>query len=148
MIDKTQIRYIACHSNHVTGKFSFNLFPDNDTLAIAELGNAKAIYPQIQFGQEDDDLRILSVLISPALEQEFSYQVDLENPMSDENEMATVHCLDIARKTFRSLATVKVAYPQTDGFFEITSTDDDGVETVTQHDKMQECNWAGVSRTD
>lgn len=142
MIEHTEIRYIACHPDHLTGKFSFNLFPDNDTLAIAELNNASVAYPRLEFGQVDDELRILSVLISKELEEEFAYQTDLENPMADESEMETVITLDIAQKTFRSLETVKAAYPQTDGTFEVTSVDEDGVETVVQHDKMKACNWA------
>lgn len=142
MIEKTIIRYFVVRPDAVTGKFDFNLFPDNDTLAIGNFNNASIVYPRLNFGQDDPDIRVLSVLISPSIESELAFQVDIENPMADENEMATVICLDIAQKTFRSLETVKAAYPQTDGVFEITTVDEDGVETVTQHDKMKACNWA------
>ena len=143
MIEKTEIRYLVVPPAYMTGKYSFILPMDGDgELNIAELGDASVCYPRLEFGQVDDNIRVLSVLISKKLEQEFEWQVDIPNPMSDENEMATVFCLDIAYKTFRSLDTVRAAYPQTDGTFEVTSVDEDGVETVTIHDKMKDVNWA------
>ena len=143
MIEETQIRYFVVHPNHITGKWSFTLYPDNDFLAIGEIAvNAKAIYPRLEFGQTDENIRVLSVLISKELEEEFAWQVDLENPMSDESEMETVNTLDIADKTFRSLETVKIAHPETIGTFEVGSTDEDGVETIIVHSKMKATNWA------
>jgi len=136
----TLIRYFAVHPSRIPKKYKLELWPDSDVLPIGILDNSAVCYPQP--GYTDPDLVVLSVLVGRKLQAEIAEQVDLPDPLSDENAAQTMATLDITTQVFRTLEGVQAKYPQTKGTF-VQGQDEDGNDIV--RDKMRAVIWAGVN---
>ena len=135
-------------------KFHFSLYSDIEILITEEeeMINAVIVYPRVEFGQTDDNLCILSVLINEEadlkVEKAKKHYADKElirlekDELSKEDKEKIEKDLDFKLRVFDSLDDVKAKYPQTAGTFEIVSHDEDGNEVTITHDKMKEATWA------
>ena len=150
----TTIKYFAVKPDKITKKYHFTLYSDIDILITEQeqMDNAKQIYPRIDFGQTDEDLAILSVLINESaslkIEKAKKHYADKElirlekDELSDEDKIKIDKDMDYKMKVFDSLDEVKAKYPQTVGTFDITVTDEDDNEIIITHAKIKEAGWA------
>jgi len=143
MITKSEIRYFTGKPSHVLPGCKFELWPDDDTLALDILENSIQIYPRP--GQPDTGLVVMKVVISPLVEREIAKQTELDNPLSDENVVEAISIMNIAAKVFQTPEGVRLAHPETVGTFTVIDTEEDGTETIKEVSKLDtESNFMGV----
>jgi len=138
-------------------KYHINLKSDAG-MFIAEMSNAKQVYPRKEFAQTDKDICVYSVLWNEESEKQVQkvkedyyaeklmekiVRYDNEELALTEREAAKIEAdMDFSKSVFDSLEQVKAVYPQTAGTFEIVSTDEEGKETVIKHDRITDGGWA------